>query len=106
MQATIPLCESEGEAGGWLWTLAHVWQATVALLRGAPDRAEELLAPALEAGRRRDDPLATARSLTGLCLYGCHQQMLLGVIEAVPADLIAQDADRAVGIFMQAYAQR
>lgn len=58
MQATIPLCESVGSAGGWLWTLAHVWQATVALLRGAPDRAEELLALALEAGRRREDPLA------------------------------------------------
>lgn len=58
MRATIPLCEGVGETGGWLWTLAHVWQATVALLRGAPDRAEELLTPALEAGRRRDDPLA------------------------------------------------
>lgn len=58
MRATIPLCEQVGDSGGWLWTLAHVWQATIALLRGAPDRAEELLAPALEAGRRRDDPLA------------------------------------------------
>ena len=58
MQEAVPLCESVGERGGWLWTLAHIWQATIALLRGAPDRAEELLAPALEAGRRRDDPLA------------------------------------------------
>lgn len=58
MDATIPLCEQTGDRGGWLWTLAHVWQATIALLRGAPERADALLVLALEAGRSRHDPLA------------------------------------------------
>lgn len=58
MDATIPLCEQTGNRGGWLWTLAHVWQATIALLRGAPERADALLVLALEAGRSRHDPLA------------------------------------------------
>ena len=58
LAATIPLCEQTGDRGGWMWTLVHIWLATVALLRGDPERAEELLALGLEAGRRRHDPLA------------------------------------------------
>lgn len=58
MDATIPLCERTGDRGGWLWTLAHVWQATIALLRGDPERAEALVTLGLDAGRRRHDPLA------------------------------------------------
>jgi predicted ATPase len=55
---TIPVCEEAGNRGGWLWTLAHVWLATVRLLRGATDDAEPLLEMALSAARERDDPLA------------------------------------------------
>ena len=55
---TIPLCEQVGNGGGWLWTLAHVWLATIRLLRGATADAERLLALALAAARERDDPLA------------------------------------------------
>lgn len=55
---TIPVCEEAGLRGGWLWTLAHVWLATIRLLRGATDEAEPLLGQALAAARERDDPLA------------------------------------------------
>jgi hypothetical protein len=55
---TIPVCEDAGMGGGWLWTLAHVWLATIRLLRGATDEAEPLLGRALAAARERDDPLA------------------------------------------------
>lgn len=64
----------------------------------------DFLAGAMDRGQlRRDDPLGAARGLIGLCLYGCHQQMLLGVIDAAPPERAAEDADRAVDIFMRAY---
>lgn len=56
---TVRLAEEAGLAGEWLWTLAHVWQATVRLLLGRPEHAVELLDAALTAARRRSDPLAT-----------------------------------------------
>jgi predicted ATPase/DNA-binding SARP family transcriptional activator len=56
---SIALCEDAGLAGEWLWTLSHVWLGTVELLRGDLARAAELVDIALEAGRRREDPLAT-----------------------------------------------
>jgi predicted ATPase/DNA-binding SARP family transcriptional activator len=55
---TIPLCEEAGNGGGWLWTLAHVWLATIRVLRGATSEAEPLLDLALAAAREREDPLA------------------------------------------------
>lgn len=55
---TIELCEVAGMRGEWLWTLSHVWLGTVELLRGDSDRAADLVDTALEAGRRRHDPLA------------------------------------------------
>jgi predicted ATPase/DNA-binding SARP family transcriptional activator len=54
----VRLTEECGLGGEWLWTLAHVWQATVRLLLGFPEQAEPLLAAALAAARRREDPLA------------------------------------------------
>lgn len=36
---TIRLTEGAGLGGEWLWTLAHVWQATVRLVLGFPDQA-------------------------------------------------------------------
>lgn len=55
---TIELCEVAGMTGEWLWTLSHVWLGTTELLRGDGARAAELVDLALEAGRRRHDPLA------------------------------------------------
>ncbi|HWJ09466.1 MAG TPA: BTAD domain-containing putative transcriptional regulator, partial [Nocardioides sp.] len=54
----IGLCEAAGLGGEWLWTLCHVWLGTVELLRGDPARAADLVDAALDAGRRRQDPLA------------------------------------------------
>lgn len=51
-------CEEAGRGGGWLWTLAHVWLATIRLLRGSTGDAEPLLKLALAAAREREDPLA------------------------------------------------
>lgn len=65
----------------------------------------DFLANAMDLGLlRKDDPLSAARSLTGLCLYGCHNQMLLGVIDCAPPEAIAADAERAADIFLRAYA--
>ena len=58
LEDTIPLCEEVDRGGGWLWTLAHVWLATIRLLRGATGEAEPLLERALAAAREREDPLA------------------------------------------------
>ena len=54
----VRLTEAAGLRGAWLWTLAHVWRATVRLLLGSPQDAVPLIEEALTAGRRRDDPLA------------------------------------------------
>jgi predicted ATPase/DNA-binding SARP family transcriptional activator len=55
---TVRLTEEAGLAGEWLWTLAHIWQATIRLLLGFPDHAVPLLEEALAAARGRNDPLA------------------------------------------------
>jgi len=51
---------------------------------------------------RRDDALRAARTLTSLCMSGCHQQLLLGLSAADPAT-IAADAEAAADLFLRAY---
>lgn len=53
---------------------------------------------------RRDDPMRAARALTGLCMSGCLQQLLLGKLAAPTPDMIAADAAAAAEIFLRAYA--
>lgn len=53
---------------------------------------------------RPDDPVIAARNLITLALSGCHQQILWGRIDAATPDRIAADADRAVDLFLRAYA--
>jgi predicted ATPase/DNA-binding SARP family transcriptional activator len=55
----VALTEQVGLEGQWLWTLAHVWLATLRVLAGVPADAEPLLDKALAAARVREDPLAT-----------------------------------------------
>lgn len=55
---TIELCDRVDRTGEWMWTLAHVWLATVRLLRGNTADARPLLARARTAAERRQDPLA------------------------------------------------
>jgi TetR/AcrR family transcriptional regulator, mexJK operon transcriptional repressor len=53
---------------------------------------------------RRDDPMRAARTLSSLCMSGCHQQLLFGRIDAVTPEMIAADADAATELFLRAYA--
>lgn len=75
----------------------------------APRQTQLLLAgfmrEAMENGLlRRDDPLVAARHLTGLCMYGMQQQLLMGVANAPAAEAIDSEVDHAVAAFMRAYA--
>lgn len=64
----------------------------------------EYLEGAMDRGlMRRDDPLAAARSLIGLCLAGCHQQLLVGVIDRPSAELIEHDVDWALALFLRSF---
>jgi AcrR family transcriptional regulator len=53
---------------------------------------------------RRDDAMRAARTLTSLCLSGCHQQLLLGRLAEPTPEMIATDADAATDLFLRAYA--
>jgi AcrR family transcriptional regulator len=75
----------------------------------APRQTQKLLAGFLEQamaeGRlRRDDPLIAARQLTSLSMYGCHQQLLMAVIDSVSVEAIEADVERAMQTFLRAYA--
>ncbi len=52
---------------------------------------------------RRDDALLAAQQLVGLCLSGCHQSLMLRLIEQVDSEKIEADATHAVAMFMRAY---
>lgn len=65
----------------------------------------DFLGDAMDRGLlRKDDPAAAGRNLIGMCLYGVHQKMLLGVIEGASPESIAKDAERAADVFLRAYA--
>lgn len=53
---------------------------------------------------RRGDPEQAARLLCILCMAGCHNQMLLGLLEAPTPEMIAADVHRAMETFLRAYA--
>ena len=74
----------------------------------APRRMQALLAAfmanAMARGQmRHEDPLGAARTLVGLCMSGCHQQLLLGIIDEVTPEMVKADADRAMDLFLRAY---
>jgi len=50
-----------------------------------------------------DQPLAAAQHLMGLCLFGYHHQMLLGVIDAVEPEMIEREVEQSVAAFLRAY---
>lgn len=65
----------------------------------------DYLSGAMQRGAlKRGDPLVAARQLIGLCLAGSHQRLLTRVIDAVTPEQIEEDIDRAMDIFMRAYA--
>jgi len=65
----------------------------------------DFLTQEMEGGRlRTDDPMRAARMLASLCVYGTQQQLLWGVIDHVSDADKAGEVDRAVDLFMRAYA--
>lgn len=75
----------------------------------APRQTQLLLAQFLAAAMARgqlrsDDPYMAARSFTTLALAGCHQKLLLCLIDCATPDLMEADALVAVETFLRAYA--
>ncbi|HEX7853296.1 MAG TPA: TetR/AcrR family transcriptional regulator C-terminal domain-containing protein [Sphingobium sp.] len=65
----------------------------------------KFLADEMARGRiRNDDPLQTARILASMCVYRTQQQLLWGVIDHTTPEAMEADVDRAVDLFMRAYA--
>jgi predicted ATPase len=77
----VPLAEAGLQDDQWLWTLTHVWLGTIALLRGAPAQAQDLVDTGLRAARARGDRLAT----------------YIGLFTAAQADIATGDLGRARG---------
>lgn len=74
----------------------------------APGRTRATLAAYLDAAMARGqlrpaDALTASRQLMSLCMGGCHQQLLLGLIDKAPRTAIAEEADLAVECFLRAY---
>lgn len=74
----------------------------------APRLTQAVLADYLAAAMdkrqlRRDDPLCAAQNLSGLCMAGCHQRLMMGVIDEADAAMIEADVERAVPAFMRSY---
>ena len=65
----------------------------------------DFLIGAMQSGVLRSaPPLETARLLMGLCMSGCHQKLLWGVMTVATREQLEADVDRATDIFMRAYA--
>lgn len=63
------------------------------------------LTTAMDRGQlRRDDGERAARALMALCLAGCYQQLLVGMLTSAPREMIEADVSFAVDMFMRAYA--
>lgn len=64
----------------------------------------QYLAAAMDHGQlRKDDPLCAAQNLSGLCMAGCHQRLMMGVIDKADAAMIEADVERVVPAFMRSY---
>lgn len=64
------------------------------------------LGAAMDSGllRQHHEPIEAARQLIGLCLAGSRQNLLIGLYDAVTPAQIDADVDRAMDVFMRAYA--
>jgi AcrR family transcriptional regulator len=64
----------------------------------------DYLATAMAKGQLRlDDPLCAAQNLSGLCMAGCHQRLMMRMIDRASSELIEADVERVVPAFMRAY---
>ncbi|MFA7588076.1 MAG: TetR/AcrR family transcriptional regulator [Novosphingobium sp.] len=73
---------------------ARIYAQLAEYLATAMERHALLAAPPEEA----------ARQLVGMCLSGCHQEAVLGVIGRVDLQTIEEEVARAVQTFLRAYA--
>jgi len=74
----------------------------------APAVIRELLTKyltgAMDKGRlRQHTPAVAAEQLIGLCLSGCHQRLMLGLIDRATPALLNADTDHAMETFMRAH---
>lgn len=74
----------------------------------APGRTRKMvadyLAEAMQRGAlRQGDPMQAAMQLTGMCMAGCHMELLVGVIDSAPARRIETEVDAAVRAFMASH---
>lgn len=53
---------------------------------------------------RPDDGERAARALMTLCMAGCHQKLMIGIISEPSPEMLDADAAFAVDIFLRAYA--
>ncbi|MET0375290.1 MAG: TetR/AcrR family transcriptional regulator [Rhizorhabdus sp.] len=75
----------------------------------APKAANTLIAAFLSAAMdrgqmRRVDPARAARTLASLCMSGMYQQVLLGLIDTPTPELVREEAEAAMDVFLRAYA--
>jgi TetR/AcrR family transcriptional repressor of mexJK operon len=76
-----------------------------------PQPTQHLLADFLAGAATRgvidcDHPLDASRQLIGLLVSGARQNMLIGLIDELTPKQIGEEIDRAMSIFMRAYAIR
>lgn len=74
----------------------------------APRLTRDLLATFLSSAMARGllragDPLSAAQHLTSLCMSGCHQRLMLGLIDRVDAEMIGRDVSNALDTFLRGY---
>ncbi len=63
------------------------------------------LAQAMDGARlRRGEPKAAARQFGALCQSGCHQQLMLGLIDDVTPEAISADIEAAIATFLRGWA--
>lgn len=75
----------------------------------APKATERVLADfmrwMMDRGRlRSSDAESAAHLMVMLNMAGCHQQLMLGLLDQASPEMIAADADRTMATFMQLYA--
>jgi TetR/AcrR family transcriptional regulator, mexJK operon transcriptional repressor len=62
------------------------------------------LSDAMQSGRMRSgDPKAAARQFAVMCQSGCHQQLMLGMIDAPTDEQLSTDIEAAIDVFMRAW---
>jgi TetR/AcrR family transcriptional regulator, mexJK operon transcriptional repressor len=62
------------------------------------------LEAAMQSGRmRRGDPKAVARQFAMMCQAGCHQQMMLGMIDATTPEHVSTDIEAAIATVMHGW---